>query len=139
MKIYDENIDIRELAEVYDANSKDAFVSLYIDTFDEKFINKRREACSSILRKDMQLYTNFEKTMEMIYDYIDKNRKHNIIIFASYINKFFKAYKISIPIENLFVVDSSPYIRPIVESMDKYERYGLILINSHKAKMYIVY
>ena len=139
MEIDTKNIDVKELAEIYDPNSNDTFISLYINNFDERFIKKRSNACSSILKKDTHLYNNFEKTMEMISDYINKNRRKGTIIFASYTNNFFRVYKPSLPIENLFVVDSSPYIRPIVELMDRYERYGLILINSHKAKIYIIY
>jgi len=122
-----------------DIDSNNTFISLYMNDFDKKFIEKRSTACKSILKEDAHLYKNFEKTLDMIFDYVHKREKHGIVIFASYANKFFRAYNVSVPVENLFVVDSSPYIKPIVELMDMYERYGLILINSHKAKMYVVY
>ncbi len=128
------NVDIKELAEVYDLDNEDSFISLYIHNFDERFIEKRSSACKNALKKKM--YENFEKTMEIIYTHINKNRKHGAI-FASYKNNFFKEYEI-LPSENLLVVDSSPYIKPIVKMMDEYDNYGLVLINSHKAKIYIV-
>jgi len=135
----DEDMDVKELAEVYDSGSNNTFISLYMNEFDKKFIERRSNACKSILKEDAHLYKNFEKTLDMIFDYIHKREKHGIVIFASYANKFFRAYNVSVPVENLFVVDSSPYIKPIVELIDRYESYGLILINSHKAKMYVVY
>jgi len=135
----DWGINVKELAEVYDIDSNNTFVSLYMNDFDKKFIERRINACKSILKEDEHLYKNFEKTLDMILAHIHKGEKHGIVIFASYANKFFRAYNVSIPVENLLVVDSSPYIRPIVELMDRYESYGLILINSHKAKIYVVY
>jgi len=135
----EENIDVKGLAEVYDASSSSTFISLYMNDFDKKFIEKRSNACKSVLRGDTQLYKNFEKTMSMIFDYLNKNDKHEIVIFASYENKFFRAYNVYLPIENMLIVDSSPYIKPLVEVINRYNRYGLILINSHKAKMYVVF
>jgi len=133
------SIDVKELADVYDPDSGDTFVSLYVNDFDEKFVERRIDTCKSVLKGDKQSYKNFEKTTDMIFDYLHGNEKHRIIIFASYANEFFRVYRMPVPMENLFVVDSSPYIKPIVETMDKYEKYGLILINSNKARIYEVY
>ncbi len=135
----DENIDVKELADVYDPDSSDTFVSLYVNDFDEKFVERRINTCKSVLKGDKWSYKNFEETTDMIFEYLHRNEKHRIIIFASYKNKFFKVYRMPVPMENLFVVDSSPYIKPIVETMEKYEKYGLILINSNKARIYEVY
>ena len=44
---------IRKLSEVYDPNSKDTYVSLYLNReSNKKFINRRVQVCKSILKGD---------------------------------------------------------------------------------------
>ena len=129
-----EIMDIKELAEVCDMDNEDSFISLYINNFDEKFIERRINECKNVLKNE-KMHENFEKSMEMIYEHINKNIKHRAM-FASYKNNFFKEYEI-LPSGNLLVVDSSPYIKPMVKMIDEYDNYGLVLVNSHKAKIYI--
>ena len=62
------DIDVERLAEIYDSQSMDTFISVYLD----------RE--------------NFEKTMEWVEDYIGKKEygEKGLIIFASHINNFLR-------------------------------------------------
>ena len=42
---------IRELSEVYDPDSRDSYISLYLSkNIDEKFIERRIKACESALK-----------------------------------------------------------------------------------------
>lgn len=138
------NIDIKELSEVYDANSRDSFVSLYLNTesLDSKFIERREKGCRSVLKGNREMYKNFESTMQKIGEYLDKNsiekQQKALVIFASDIHNFFRAYKLGLPVEDMLIVDTSPYIRPIARLIDEYETFGLVLLDSHRAKIYVV-
>jgi len=128
---------IKELAEIYDTNSLDTFVSIYVSKATYKSFLKRREsACEHLLEKEEQ--DNFNKTMEKIHEFLDKNHDPNIAIFASEKHGFFKSVEIPITINNLLIVDSSPYIRPLARIADEWESFSLVLLNSHQAKIFSV-
>ncbi len=139
------NRDIKELSELYDSESRDSFISLYLDiaSLDNKFVRRRRRnTCKSVLKEDKELSENFEKAMQMIEGYLNKNEREKgqqgLAIFASNIHNFFRAYKLGMPVENLLIVDTSPYIRPLARLADEYEAFGLILLDSQRAKIYVV-
>lgn len=138
------NIDIKRLSEIYDPENRDSFISLYLnmESWDNKFVERRKNACKSALKENKGLSENFEKTMQMIEDYLDKNSREKeqkgLAIFASNIHNYFRAYKLGIPVEDLLIVDTSPYIRPIARLIDEYETFGLVLLDSRRAKIYVV-
>jgi len=133
--------DVERLSEVYDPDNEDSFISLYIDleTSYESFLKRRERACRYVLKKEPSLLENFDKTMERMRDVIMKNLSQRfLIIFASHKNNFFEAYTLSQKGKNLLIVDTSPYIRPVVEMMEDYEDIGLILIDTHRAKVFLL-
>ncbi|MCD6473297.1 MAG: hypothetical protein J7K47_00075 [Thermoplasmata archaeon] len=137
-----QKIDLRELSTLYDEESRDVFISLYlnVENLDKKFIEERANACKSVL-KDGLIRENFEKTMDWINDYIKEGMEEGqkgLIIFASYLKNFFTDYKLGVPLKNMLVVDSSPYIKPVAELLDLYDEYGLVMINNNKARIYTV-
>jgi peptide chain release factor subunit 1 len=138
------NTDVKELSEVYDSENRDSFISLYLDMdgLDNKFVVRRKNTCKSVLKEDKELSDNFEKTMQMIEEHLNKSGREKgqqgLVMFASDIHDFFRAYKLAMPVENLLVVDTSPYIRPLARLVDEYEAFGLVLLDSHRAKIYVV-
>lgn len=56
------NIGIKELSGVYDSESRDSFISLYLNTepLDSKFVKKRKNTCKSVLKENKELSENFE-------------------------------------------------------------------------------
>jgi len=138
------NMEIKELSEVYDSESKDSYVSLYLnmESLDNKFVERRKNTCRSVLKENRELSENFEKTMQTIEEYLDKSSREKgqkgLVIFASNIHSFFRAYKLGLPVENLLIVDTSPYIRPVARLIDEYETFGLVLLDSQRAKIYVV-
>ena len=121
---------IRKLSEAYDPDSEDSFVSLYINkAVDKKFIDRRIKACKSIL-KGYEL-KNFTNTVNDIFDTLKKNIGDNIAIFASHKHNFLKYIPLHIKVENLMVVDSSPYLRPLARLQDEWESFTLLLISSN--------
>ena len=134
--------DIKRLATIYDPDSKDTFVSVYINlnTNFRNFLNKRINACRNLLKKDSYLLDNFNRTIEIIEESIENNRKQeSLIIFASHVGDFFEIYYSSKDVENLLVVDTSPYIRPAIEILENYRKIGLILMNTNRVKMFVLY
>jgi len=139
MIIMSENLSefIRKLSEAYDPDSEDSFVSLYINrAMDKKFIDRRIKACESILKRDE--LKNFTNTVKDILDVLKKNTGDNIAIFASHKHNFLKYIPLHVKIENLMIVDSSPYLRPLARLQDEWESFTLLLISSNYAKIFSV-
>jgi len=135
MIIMSENLSefTRKLSEVYDPDSEDNFVSLYINrVVDKKFIYRRIKACESILKGDE--LKNFTNTVKDILDVLKKNTGDNIAILASHKHNF----PLHIKVENLMIVDSSPYLRPLARLQDEWESFTLLLISSNYAKIFSV-
>jgi len=137
-------IDIKNLSEMYDIGSRESFVSLYmnLEKTNERFVEKRKKACRSVLKENSKLIENFDKTMQTIEKYLvtndgeDGQKGH--VIFASNEHDFFKAYKLGLPVEDLMVVATSPYIRPVARLLEDYETFGLVVLDSHRARIYVV-
>jgi peptide chain release factor subunit 1 len=137
-------VDIKNLSEIYDSGSRESFVSLYmnLEKTNERFIEKRKKACRSVLKGNSELIGNFDKTMQNIEKYLGMNgREHGqkgLAIFASNEYEFFRAYKLGVPVDDLMVVDASPYIRPLAKLVEDYETFGLVILDNHRARIYVV-
>jgi peptide chain release factor subunit 1 len=128
---------IRELSEVYDSDSRDSYISLYISkNIDEKFINRRIKACKSILKGDD--LKNFIKTMEDVSEVLKNTIWNNIAVFSSHKHNFTKFIPLTVHVDNLLVVDSSPYLRPLARIIDEWESFTLVLISTNYAKIFSV-
>jgi len=128
---------IRELSEIYDADSRDTYVSIYInkDT-NVKFLERREKACKSLLSGEEQ--KNFINTMEKIKEFLNKEVGNTLAIFASHKHDFFKHVSLPFEINNSLIVDSSPYIRPLARIQDEWESFTLVLLNSNYAKIFSI-
>jgi len=134
-----ENLDefIRELSEIYDHDSVDSYVSLYLSKdVGNKFINRREKACVSVLKGEDR--KNFSNTMENIREALKGVRGENIAVFASSKNNYLKHIVLPVEVENVLIVDSSPYLRPLARILDEWESFTLVLISTNYAKIYSV-
>ncbi len=128
---------IKELSEVFDEQSKDVFITIYWNRFeDPKFIQKRMKSCEALLDKEEK--ENFIETMKKVDDYLKQVQDNNIAIFASEKHQLFKSISLPMTINNVLVVDSSPYIRPLARIADEWESFALVLLNSHQAKIFSI-
>ena len=132
------DMEIKKLSEMYDDESRESFVSLYVnmEKTNERFVEKRKMACRSVLKENRELMENFDKTMLKIEKYLSINDREEgqkgHAIFASDEHDFFIAYKLGMPVEDLMVVNTSPYIRPIVTLIEDYETLGLVILDNHR-------
>lgn len=128
---------IKDLSLLYDKDSKDTFISAYINRLEDKnYLRRRIHTCESLL--DGEEKDNFRKTIEVINGFLEKSNESNIAVFASKKYDFFKSVTLPMNINNSLVVDSSPYIRPLARIQDEWESFSLIVMNSNQAKIYAI-
>ena len=122
---------IRELSELYDVDSEDSFVSLYMNKDDDrKFIERRMRACNDL--------KHFEDTMDDILNVLKQTAWTSIAVFASRKHNFLKTVSLTVEVDNALIVDSSPYLRPLARIQDEWESFTLVLISSNHAKIFSV-
>jgi peptide chain release factor subunit 1 len=81
------------------------------------------------------------KNVEIINAYLRQTQKWDcggVAIFTCAEKNFFEVHKLPIPIGNMFVVDSSPYIRPLAELFEDWETYCLVVLDHMHAKIFFV-
>ncbi len=63
---------VKKLSEIYDFESRESFVSPYMnmEKTNERFVEKRKMACRSVLKENRELMENFDKTMVQIEKYL---------------------------------------------------------------------
>lgn len=128
---------IRELSELYDTDSNDTYVSLYFNkNSDSKFLQRRIKACKAILKGEE--LKNFTETIDKMEEVFKKNIGKNVAIFSSSKYNFLKHISLPMKVENLLVVDSSPYLRPLARIEDEWESFTLLLVNTNYAKIFSV-
>ncbi len=140
-----QDIDIRELAEIYDQESRDTFLSIYISLTDrnwKRFLESRYNACFKALgdRKEVRanLETSYEKLIEQMEKIPHLPDERGLALFGSQIYDFYRIYPLSVEPSNTFVVDSSPFIKPLALLRDEWEQFLLTYIDGTNASIYLL-
>lgn len=133
-------IDPRILAEVRD--EKDTFLSIYINTNfkdDRPFAAARLKAIEKALQRDLN--DAFLKTREMVEPILAeppiKGEKGRIVIASAPLN-FLEVYRVGVKLEPIVVWDRSPFLLPLARLKEDYEDYGLMLLDSQEARLFLI-
>jgi peptide chain release factor subunit 1 len=83
---------------------------------------------------------NFSATAQLVLDHVSKNsvRGRTQVLFADG-RDFFWQRDLFVPIDPTLRWEEKPYVRPLVEAADEYERYGVVLTDREKARLFTVY
>lgn len=134
-------IDLHSLAEIRDA--KDTFLTVYFGTTGRdsghSFVASRLSAIQKALPKDR--LKAFQETLGMVEAALSApglKSERGRVIFASATAGFLQVYRLSVEPETLVVWDSSPFLIPLARLKEEYEDYGLLLIDSQEAKLFLV-
>jgi peptide chain release factor subunit 1 len=138
------DIEMRLLADTSDA--RDVHLSVYLPTAsrgDEQlnlaFVASRVKAIRKALEGEVE--KDFEATFRQVEELLFHNPipgERGRVVYASAPSEFFVAYRLGVEPERKVVLDNSPFILPLMEMMDDYEDYGILLMDSDEARLYIV-
>ena len=128
---------LRELSYVYDKDSVNSYVSLYIGgDRKDSFLRHREITIRKMLRGEEK--ENFDKSMVQIKDYLSEHKDFHGVLFVSARFGFFKEINLPVEFEKMLVVDSSPYIRPLARIHDEWEDFGIVVVSSDQAQLFSV-
>jgi len=136
------DIDLRELSSLMAQDC--AFLSIYIsrpkelDGLAKRFRKVRKVLKSGSGGKDEKEY--FDQNVKVVEEYLTRNplTSGGLCLFSCWVLDFFKAIPLSMPVEDLVHVDSSPFIRPLAEFQDEYENVAVVVVDNKKARVFFV-
>jgi peptide chain release factor subunit 1 len=138
--------EIKELSTV--RGDKNFFVSLYLDVnpltnpkrdYGIHFKNMLKEVTRKIGRDTKN---KIKEDLEKIEKYLTDNKKKfnkGIAIISSKPLGLWKSYHLSLPVKNELIVDSTPYIKPLLTLLDNYQRYAVLLVDKESARIFVIY
>jgi peptide chain release factor subunit 1 len=133
-------IDLHSLSQVGD--EEDNFLSIYLpkDSRDGRaIVMSRLKMMGKALPKDLEeIFAGTVRMAEPALSAPRLEKEKGRIIFASSPQGFLAAFRVGVDLEPLVVWDSSPFLLPLSRLRRDYEDYGLLLIDSREARLFLV-
>lgn len=124
------------------------FVSLYLNVnpvtnpkgdYAIQFKNMLKNT-SDTLNRDV--FKKVKEDLAAIDAYVLSNKKDfkkGLSILSSQENSFWRQYNVSVPFRNELIVDRTPYIKPLLDIIDSYQRYAVLLVDRESARIFVVH
>jgi peptide chain release factor subunit 1 len=134
------DIDLRALAETED--KKDLFLSIYLaanNRDDSLLVQSKLKAMKRALPADLR--EAFQKTIDMIEPQLAApsiSSEKGRVIFASAAGGSALVFRLSVSLQPLVVLDSSPFLLPLARLKDDYQDYALLLLDSQEARLFVI-
>lgn len=131
------NDDIIGLCRIHDI--RPSFVSVYLKRADgwSRYLRKRESTCMRALETHPEILDNFKICIQKIKNEIDDMSGPYCAFFYNHLKNFY--YKLDVPsiVPETLVVDSSPYVIHLIQTLEDWETYIILLIDSTHAVTYI--
>ena len=138
-----------ELKEIASMKKKDGyFVSLYLNVdpmFNKKgdyMVHLKNMLKTVIESLDKNVYKRVKDDLGRIDKYVLTNKrmfKKGLALLSSSANSFWKEYHLVIPVKNELIVDKSPYTKPLMDILDNYQRYAVLLVDKESARIFVIH
>ena len=124
------------------------FVSLYLNVdpmFNKKgdyvvhLKNMLKDKAESL---DKNIHKQAKDDFVKIDNFVLTNKrmfKKGLAILSSSVNSFWKEFHLGIPVKNELIVDKSPYIKPLIDILDNYQRYAVLLVEKGFARIFVIH
>lgn len=142
-------ISREELKEIAKIRGNDAyFVSLYLNVNpvtnvkDNYVIHVKNMLKQNVEKLDKVIMKSISRDFEKIESYILTNKKvfkKGLAIISCDKKNFWKEFHLSIPVRNDIIIDTTPYIKPLLDILDNYQRYAILLVGREYARLFMIH
>jgi len=142
-------LSISELKEISSYNDKGAYyVSLYLNVdplFNKKgdyIVHLKNMVKGSMESLDKAIYKRVKEDLEKIEQHVLTNKrafKKGLAVFSSKEAALWKEYNLGVPFKNDLIIQKSVYVKPLMDILDNYQRYGVLLVGKDAARIFIVH
>jgi len=138
--------DLKEIAGIQSNSSY--FVSLYLNVspvFNQKgdyVIHLKNMIKDAADKTEKAVYKKIKNDLEKIESFVIGSKrefKKGLGIISSSEKSFWQKYHIAVPFKNEIIIDKTPYIKPLVDILDNYKRYAVILVDKESARLFLVH
>jgi peptide subunit release factor 1 (eRF1) len=77
------------------------------------------------------------EAIERYFDFEYGWQGRGVAVFACQAVDFWRSFSLAVPVHNHAYVSHRPYIKPLTDVLDAYGRYGVILVGSEGARMFL--
>ncbi|MBX5492675.1 MAG: hypothetical protein IRZ14_16110 [Chloroflexi bacterium] len=63
----------------------------------------------------------------------------SVVVFSCTPRDFWQVYQLPVPVADAIHFDPSPYVRPLLDVLDEYERYAVAVVDKERARVFTVY
>ncbi len=103
------------------------------------FKNLVKEELKKYNQKDLKLLV---PEIELISEYLTLNKnkfKKGLVLFSSKNTEYWKEFHLSIILNNQIIINQKPYIKPLADLLDNYQRYTVVLVDKESARIFMVH
>src|SRR5688572_22991288 len=134
---------LQRLAHVFDAESRQVFVSVFADLSDPMYrtrLDRRaREIEAAIEPEAKPLFKKaWDAAQSALEEEAGKDGTRGVAVFAAPEHDLLEALGLTERVATRLVLDSSPYIRPLARFLDEHEPFVLVLLDGQDAAVYVV-
>jgi len=134
--------DLKKLAEM--STSERAFLSVYLaGPHSTAGLEKKCERIRRLLKtggpeKDEKEY--FDDNVRLVIEYLDRHplKTGALCIFSCQVLDVFRTIPLSVHVEDLIRIDSTPFIRPLAELRDEHATAAVVVADNKKARIFVV-
>ncbi len=103
-------------------------------------LNNMLEKIEETLKNDDDLMDHFEEDSKWIKSKVEHliPSGKTYVAFCDVSEDFYYEEELPIRLASAVYYEDTPYVRPLLEAMDEYERYGIVLLDSEKARFFVV-
>ncbi|MFN3480490.1 MAG: Vms1/Ankzf1 family peptidyl-tRNA hydrolase [Thermodesulfovibrionales bacterium] len=142
-------LDRNELKDISSFTGKNGyFVSLYLNV--DPLYNKKGDYLThfknmvkeGIEKVDKAIYKRIKDDIEKIENYVLTNKRmfrKGLCLISSSENDFWREYHINVPVRNDLIIDKTPFVKPLMDLLDNYQRYALLLVDKESARIFIIH
>jgi peptide chain release factor subunit 1 len=77
------------------------------------------------------------RAIERFFDFEYDWQGKGVVVFSCQASGFWRSYSFAVPVDSRVYVSHRPYIKPLTDVLDAYGRYGVILVGSEGARMFL--
>ena len=138
--------EIKSLAAI--TGEGNLFVSLYLNVnpltdpkgkYITHFKNMAKEQMKETGRETGKKIKEDIKKIEIYLKDIKRETKKSISVISCDPLGYWKNYHLSLPVKNELVIDSTPYIKPLLTLLNNYPRCAVLLVDKELARIFIIH
>lgn len=138
--------ELKEMAKIHTDGSM--FVSLYLNVNPAMNIkNNYMIHVKNMLKQtfetlDKSILKKIGKDLGKIESYIKTNKKifkNGLALISCHEKGFWKEFHLAVPVKNEIIIDKTPYIKPLLDILDNYQRYAILLVGRDVARFFIIH